>query len=94
LRIAGRADIAIVLHGGFIRFPGLGDDMTVDQADWKTFVVAIDHANEARIVLAGVSAQDTVRTVEFRGSGHVGHVVMDGEKYRDAIFPRLAFTYP
>ncbi|KAL3436991.1 histidine phosphatase superfamily [Aspergillus tetrazonus] len=42
LENTGRPDIAVVLHGGFIRFLGLGDEIAVDQAGWKSFVVTFD----------------------------------------------------
>ncbi|KAL4734521.1 histidine phosphatase superfamily [Aspergillus similis] len=42
LEHTGRSDIVVVLHGGFIRFLGLGDELTVDQAGWKSFIVTFD----------------------------------------------------
>lgn len=48
----------------------------------------LQHADEARL-LSGVSddldRDGLVRTVEFAGSGHVGHLAVDGEKYWDSI---------
>lgn len=48
----------------------------------------LQHADEARLLIGGsdgLDRTDLVRAVEFAGSGHVGHLAVDGEKYWDSI---------
>ncbi|RDW83607.1 uncharacterized protein DSM5745_03933 [Aspergillus mulundensis] len=46
----------------------------------------LEHAKEATSRLRDPSSDGTVWTVEFNGSGHVGHLAVDREKYHGAIF--------
>ncbi|RDW57853.1 phosphoglycerate mutase family protein [Aspergillus mulundensis] len=45
-----RRDIVVVVHGGFMRFLGLGDNLTVEQGDWETFNVTFTEDNRMEVV--------------------------------------------
>ncbi|KAL4919211.1 hypothetical protein BDW62DRAFT_200091 [Aspergillus aurantiobrunneus] len=48
----------------------------------------LQHAKEAREDLDSFNPPDAVQvqTVEFKGSGHVGHLTVDRKRYHDAVF--------
>ncbi|KAL4925355.1 uncharacterized protein BDV17DRAFT_272456 [Aspergillus undulatus] len=47
----------------------------------------LEHAKDAEDALELVSPGNRpVNTVEFKGSGHVGHLAVDRERYRGPIF--------
>ncbi|KAL4950318.1 hypothetical protein BDW69DRAFT_59384 [Aspergillus filifer] len=73
---------------GCFLWPGMGRVYLYSQSDvmvpWRDIV---EHADEARRVAEG---RCSVQTVEFYGSGHVGHLAVSGDKYVDVILSVIA----